>query len=238
MFVLRTGALLLALASFGAQPAPTAAPYTVLSSEGRRQLPARTVGGQEMVALDDLANLFQLTVREDSLAGGITVTARNQTIVLTPGQSLASVGGRLIALPSAPVREGRTWLVPIDFISRALPLLVGKVELRKPSRLILAGDIRVPRVAGIVEPQGNLARITLEVAPQTAHSVAQEGTRIVVKFEADGLDAALPGVAGAGSRFRRSVLATARRRSRSISGRARAHSAPRICRAIAAPCAW
>jgi N-acetylmuramoyl-L-alanine amidase len=193
VFVLRTGALLLALASFGAQPAPTAAPYTVLSSEGRRQLPARTVGGQEMVALDDLANLFQLTVREDSLAGGITVTARNQTIVLTPGQSLASVGGRLIALPAAPVREGRAWLVPIDFVSRALPLLVGKVELRKPSRLILAGDIRVPRVAGIVEPQGNLARITLEVAPQTAHSVAQEGSRIVVKFEADGLDAALPG---------------------------------------------
>jgi N-acetylmuramoyl-L-alanine amidase len=189
---LRTGALLLAAASLGAQSTPTAAPYTVLSSEGRRPLAARVVAGQEMVALEDLATLFQLTIREDSLAGGITVTARNQTIVLTPGQSLASAGGRLIALPAAPVREGRTWLVPVDFIARALAPALGKLELRKPSRLILVGDIRVPRVAGTVEPQGNVARITLDVAPQTPHTVSQDGARIVVKFEADGLDAALP----------------------------------------------
>jgi len=192
VFVLRTSVLLLALAALGRQPAPTAAPYTVLSVEGRRQLPARMVSGQEMVALEDLANLFQLSVREDNLAGGISVIVRSQTIVLTPGQSLASAGGRLIALPSAPVRDGRTWLVPIDFISRALAPALGKLELRKPSRLILVGDIRVPRIAGVVEPQGSLARVTLEVAPQTAHTVAQDGSRIVVKFEADGLDAALP----------------------------------------------
>jgi N-acetylmuramoyl-L-alanine amidase len=165
----------------------------VLSVDGRRPLPARVVGGQEMVALDDLATLFQLTVREDSLAGGITVTVRNQTIVLTPGQSLATVAGRLISLPAAPVRDGRTWLVPIDFVARALaPTIGSRLELRKPSRLILAGDIRVPRVAGKIEPQGTLARLTLDVSPQTAHTVAQEGNRVVIKFEAEGLDAALP----------------------------------------------
>jgi N-acetylmuramoyl-L-alanine amidase len=190
---LRTGALLFALAFVGAQPVPTAAPYTVLSADGRRPLPARVIGGQEMVALDDLATVFQLTVREDSLAGGLTVTARGQTIVLTPGQSLASVAGRLISLPAAPVREGRAWFVPIDFVGRALaPALGGRLELRKPSRLILVGDIRVPRVAGRIEPQGSLARLTLEVAPQTAHAVTQDGNRVVIKFEADGLDAALP----------------------------------------------
>jgi N-acetylmuramoyl-L-alanine amidase len=190
---LRTGALLLALA-VGVQPAPTAAPYTVLSADGRRSLPARVIGGQEMVALDDLASLFQLTVREDSLAGGITVTARGQTIVLTPGQSLATVAGRLVSLPAAPARDGRSWFVPIDFVSRALgaPALGLRLELRKPSRLILVGDIRVPRVAGKIEPQGSLARLTLEVAPQTAHAVTQDGNRVIVKFEADGLDAALP----------------------------------------------
>ena len=99
MFSLRTGALLLALTLVGAQPAPTAAPYTVLSAEGRRPLPARVVSGQDMVSLEDLANLFHLTVREDSLAGGITVTGKAQTIVLTPGQSLATVAG--LSLPLA-----------------------------------------------------------------------------------------------------------------------------------------
>ena len=195
MFLLRTGALLLALGSIGVQAPPSPAPYSVVSREGRRPLTARTIGTQEMVALDELAKLFDLTLREDTLAGGLTVTARSQTIVLTPGQSLASVGGRLISLPAAPVREGRSWFVPVDFISRALaPSLNTRIEVRRPSRLILVGDIRVPRITGTSELVGPLARIVLEIAPQTPHSVAQEGQRLVIKFEADGLDATLPAV--------------------------------------------
>jgi len=193
VFPLRTGALLLALGSIGAQAPSTAAPYTVLSREGRSPLPARLINGQEMFPLDELTKLFNLTVREDSLAGGLTVTARNHTIVLTPGQSLVSVGGRLISLPAPPTRDGRSWFVPVDFLSRALaPSLGTRLELRKPSRLILIGDVRAPRVAGIVEVLGSLVRLTLDVAPRTTHSVVQEGNRLVVKFDADALDAALP----------------------------------------------
>jgi hypothetical protein len=146
-----------------------------------------------MFALDDLARLFEVTVREDTLAGGISVTSGKQTIVLTPGQGLASVGGRLISLPAPPAREGKVWFVPVDFLSRALaPSLPTRVELRKPSRLILVGDIRVPRIAGTVEMLGTLGRLTLNVTPPTPHSVAQDGTRLVVKFDADALDATLP----------------------------------------------
>ena len=73
-----------------------------------------------MFALDDLARLFTLTVREDAAAGGLTVTAGAQTIVLSTQQPLASVAGRMISLPAAPVRDGRAWYVPVDFVSRAL----------------------------------------------------------------------------------------------------------------------
>jgi N-acetylmuramoyl-L-alanine amidase len=187
-------ALLAILSGAPAAQAPAAAPpYTVLSREGRRPLAARMVSGQEMFALEDLARLFELSVREDAAAGGLTVTVRNQIIVLSAGQSLASVGGRLISLPSAPVRDGRTWLVPVDFVPRALaPLLGSRVELRKPSRLLLLGDIRAPHIAGRIEPLGSLARLTLEVAPATAHTVSQDGPRLIVRFEADMLDAVLP----------------------------------------------
>ena len=195
VFSLRTGALLLALGSIGAQAPSTPAPYTVLSVEGRRPLPVRLINNQEMFALDDLTKLFELTVREDSLAGGLTVTARTQSIVLTPGQSLASVGGRLISLPAPPARDGRSWFVPVDFVPRALaPALGTPLELRKPSRLILVGGVRVPRIAGNVENLGALVRLTLDVAPQTPHAIAQDGNRIVVKFEAETLDATLPAV--------------------------------------------
>jgi N-acetylmuramoyl-L-alanine amidase len=176
-----------------AQGPSSAPPYTVLSREGRRPLAARTIGGQEMFALDDLARLFDLAVAEDAAAGGLTVTTRSQTIVLSAGQGLASVSGRLISLPSAPVREGRAWFVPVDFVPRALgPALGTRLDLRKPARLILIGDIRVPRIAGRIEPLGTLTRLTLDIAPATPHTVSQDGTRLVIRFEADALDATLP----------------------------------------------
>jgi N-acetylmuramoyl-L-alanine amidase len=94
------------------------------------------------------------------------------------------------------VRDGRSWFVPVDFVARALgPVMTdagSRIELRKASRLILFGDIRAPRIAGRIEPLGALARLTLDIAPATPHTVAQDGSRLIVRFEADVLDAALP----------------------------------------------
>lgn len=172
---------------------PVSAPYTVLSRDARRPLPARILNGQEMFALDDLAKLFDLTAREDTLAGGLAVSTKTQTIVLTPGQALASVAGRVVSLPAPPVRDGRSWFVPIDFVPRAVgPALGIRLDLRRPSRLIVVGDFRVPRVTGRVEQIGNVGRVTFDVAPATAHTIVQEGNRLVLRFEADALDAALP----------------------------------------------
>lgn len=176
-----------------AQTPSSSAPYTVLSRDGRRPLAVRTMAGQEMFALEDLARLFGLTVREDAAAGGLTVTVGTQTIVLTPGQSLVSVGGRLISLPAPAARDGKLWYVPVDFVSRAVaPILGSRLELRKPSRLVLLGDIRMPRLAGRVENLGASARLTLDVSPATPHTVSQDGQRILIRFEADALDASLP----------------------------------------------
>ena len=112
-----TASLLVALltGASSAQAPQTAAPYTVLSREGRRPLAARTLNGQEMFAVDDLARLFGFTTREDTIAGGLTIAVRGQTIVLSPGQELASVAGRLVSLPAPPARDGRAWFVPVDF---------------------------------------------------------------------------------------------------------------------------
>ena len=128
------------LASQGvAQPSP----LTLLAKEGRRVIPVSLINDQEFVALDDLAPIFQLTVREESLA--LTVSYKGKIIVLTSDQGLASVAGKLVSLPAPPARVGRRWLVPLEFISRALaPIYDTRLELRKPSRLLIAGDVRVP----------------------------------------------------------------------------------------------
>lgn len=187
--------ILAALAGLPAAQAPQSpAPYTVVSRDGRRPLPARVFAGQEMFAVDDLARLFSLTTRADTIAGGLSISLRGQSILLSPNQEIASVAGRLISLPAPPAREGDAWFVPVDFVSRALAPIAGTpIELRKPSRLILVGDIRMPRVAGRIEQLGALARLTFDVAPTVKYAVTQDGTRLVLRFEADSLDASLPG---------------------------------------------
>ena len=187
-------ALLLAvLTVLAAVEAQAPAPYTVVSRDGRQPLPVRTINDQEMFAVEDLARLFTLTTRDEPISGGLTITINGQSILLSPNQEIASVAGRLVSLPSPPAREGAAWFVPVDFVARALAPVAGtRIELRKPSRLILVGDIRMPRVAGRIEPLGALARLTFDVAPVTPHTVTQEGNRLVLRFDADAIDASLP----------------------------------------------
>ena len=165
----------------------------MLTRDARRPLPVRLISGQEMFALDDLAKLFDLTSREDALAGGLTISTKTQTITLTAGQALASAAGRVVSLPAPPVKDGGRWFLPIDFVPRALsPALGTRLELRRPSRLIVAGDLRVPRITARLEPAGVNTRLTFEILPATPHTVVQEGARILLRFDADALDATLP----------------------------------------------
>ena len=175
-------------AVLSSQPASPPA-LTLFSRDGRRTLPLTLAGDQELVALDDLASTFQLQVQES--LGAITVSYKGRTIVLTPDQSLASVSGRLISLPSPPTRSGRRWLVPVEFISRALtPIYDTRLDLRKPSHLLVIGDLRVPRITARYDAPGASARLTIDATPHADSTVSQDNQRIVIKFDADGLDLA------------------------------------------------
>ncbi len=162
---------------------------TLLARDGRRTLPLTAQGDQQFVALDDLASTFQLAVHEE--AGAVTVSYKGKTIVLTPDQALASVAGRLVSISASPVRQGRRWLVPLDFVSRALALIYDtRLDLRPQSRLLVVGDLRVPRVLIRYESQAASARITIDATPRATSTVSQESGHILVRFDADALDLA------------------------------------------------
>ena len=181
-------ALMTALSSQTVQPPA----LSLLSKDGRRPLPILLVADQEFVALDDLAAAFQLTVREESI-GAVTVSYKGKTIVLTPDQALASVSGRLVSLPAPPARNGRRWLVPVEFISRALSLIYDlRLDLRKPSRLLVIGDLRVPRITVRYDPLGASGRLTIDATPRANATVTQEAEHLTIKFDADALDASNP----------------------------------------------
>jgi N-acetylmuramoyl-L-alanine amidase len=168
----------------------------VLSREGTRMLATVTIGGQEYVALDEVASSFGLTLREDRLAGGVTATAGTQTIIITADQPVASVGGRLVSLTAAPVRQANRWFVPPDFLQRALgPALNTRIELRRASRLLIVGDLRVPRVTARVEQAPASATVVFDITPATPARVSMESDRLIVQFDAEALELQLPTVA-------------------------------------------
>jgi N-acetylmuramoyl-L-alanine amidase len=188
--------LALAISLLSQSAAPPS--LTLLSKDGRRPLPIVVVGDQEFIGLDDLAAVFQLAVHEESF-GAITVSYKGKTIVLTPDQTLASVSGRLISLPAAPVRRGTRWIVPLEFISRALaPIYDVRLDLRKPPHLVIVGDVHVPRITVRYDPLGAAGRLTIDATPRANSTVTQEGDHLTIKFEADALDVANPPLAPPG----------------------------------------
>jgi len=198
-------AVLLAAVGLAAQPsqpptapaAPPRAVWTVISASGPEPLPVVRQPRGEFVAAADLTRLFGVTLREDR-AGGLLLTFRDQTIVVSIDQGLASVGGRLVSLPAPPVRQGSGWLLPIQVIDRVLAAAGGqgpRIDVRSRSSLIVVGDVTVPRVDVRSAPQPNGTRVVLTIAPAVPHTVTQEEGRLLVRLAADALDADLSGAA-------------------------------------------
>ena len=166
---------------------------TVLSREGRKPLSITTINNQDYVAVDDLNATFGTSSREDRQAGGLTITARTRTVVLTADQNVVSVSGRLVSLPAPAVRRDNRWFVPIDFIPRALALALDqRLELHRASRLLVVGDLRVPRVVARVDAGATNVAVTFEVTPNTEARVTTQPGRLVVQFEADALELSIP----------------------------------------------
>ena len=176
-----------------AQDTSAPAPLTLVSKDGRRTIPTVMSNGRELIALDDIAAFFQVAVREDALAGGFTVSYRGKTIVASADQPMASVDGRIVTLPSPVVRSGRRWLVPVEFLPRALgPIYDQRIDLRRPARLLLVGDLRVPRVAARIDSAGPPTRATIVITPATPVTATSETGRLVLRVEADALEPVFP----------------------------------------------
>ena len=191
IWLITLATLVSAAANFAAQGQSGA--LRILSREGARTLPIVSLNNQEYVALEDVANTFGLALKEDRLAGGITASAGPRTIIITPDQAVVSVAGRLVSLTAPPVRQANRLLVPLDFLQRAVgPALENRIELRRASRLLIVGDLRVPRVNVRVEAAPSGVTTNFEISPATPTKVSSEGGRLVVNFEADALDLQTP----------------------------------------------
>jgi N-acetylmuramoyl-L-alanine amidase len=177
-----------------AQP-PTPAAIGLVTAQGRRSLAVAAINSGDYLALDDVAAAFGLTVRDDRVTGAITVGGAGRSAVLTPDRNVVSVQGRLVSLAAPPLRhDGRVMVTP-EFVTRALSLVIERrIEYRRAGRLLVVGDLRVPRVVARGEFGANAAQLTLEIAPATETTVSLGTGQLTVTFAADAVDAALPSV--------------------------------------------
>jgi N-acetylmuramoyl-L-alanine amidase len=81
----------------------------------------------------------------------------------------------------------------VEFISRALALIYDtRLDLRKPSHLLVIGDLRVPRLTVRYDPLGAAGRLTIDATPRALANVTQETDHLTIKFEADAIDVPNP----------------------------------------------
>jgi N-acetylmuramoyl-L-alanine amidase len=178
----------------GAQT-PPASPIGLVSAQGRRTLAVQTVNGGDYLVLDDVAAALGVAVRDDRVTGSTTVSAAGRSAVLTPERNVVSAQGRLVSLAAPPLRQDNRIVVTPEFVTRVLSLIVDRrVEYRRAGRLIVVGDLRVPRVIVRGEYGTNAAQITLEISPATEPTVTLAPGQLTVTFSADALDAAVPAV--------------------------------------------
>lgn len=190
----------LAIAGGGlmAQP-PSPAPIGLVSAQGRRSLAVVAVNNGEYLALDDVAAALGLTVRDDRVTGAITVSGGAKSAVLTPERNVVSVQGRLVSLAAPPLRQDGRVIVTPEFVTRVLALVIDRrVEFRRAGRLLVVGDLRVPRVVARGEFAANAAQLTLEITPATETTVSLGAGQLTVTFAADAVDAALPAMPAQG----------------------------------------
>ena len=191
---LRFVALVVSLLAFLASPPaasaqPPASPVTLVFPGAREPLESIEVDGRRLVPLRVLTSLFELDLRGGTATGTLAIGSGRQEVLLTAGDRLVSVGGRVVSLGSPPLHVDGRWWVPLDFINRALTAVADRrLEVRPRSGLVLIGDVDVPRVAARYRPRARTGRLSIETTPGTAHRLIEEPGRLRIRFEADAVD--------------------------------------------------
>lgn len=161
-------------------------PITLLLEGQRREIVPVSRGDVEMVPLDPLIQGLGVGTHADVAAGAITLAYQGREVSLFNKKSLASVGGDLRLLSGAVLLEGSQWLVPVESVARLLGPLLGKPVVWRPaSRVLLLGNVGVPRVTVTTYVSGDVVRVVLDASEKVPFRVLQHEGRVTVAIVRD-----------------------------------------------------
>ena len=146
-------------------------------------------GDAEYLPLEQVLPQIGVDLHSDPAGGAVTLTCQGREVALYNRKSLASVGGELRLLSAPALLEDGRWLAPADSVSRLLgPLLGVPVEYRKASRVLVVGNVSVPRVSVRSFVSGDTVRVVLEASEKVPFRVLQEEGRVTVTIARDLVD--------------------------------------------------
>jgi N-acetylmuramoyl-L-alanine amidase len=161
-------------------------PVVVLFDTHRREVSPVTRGAVELLPMDGVLDGLGVSTHSDLAAGSVTFTYQNRELALYHNKSLASVAGDLRLLSAPSVLEDGHWLVPIDGLPRLLGYLLGKpVEWRAPVRVLLIGDVKIPRVTVGAFVSGDSVRLVLDATEKLPFRVNQGDGRVNIVIGRD-----------------------------------------------------
>lgn len=193
-----TLALLPSLILAGALEA--SATVTILSATQRREITSAWKGEALLVPIDEVLAGRGVSLSVDLRgAGSATLQRGAHEVVLHNKKPLVSVDGDLKLLSAPVLLEAGRWLVPADALPRILPVLIeSTVQWRGPERVLVIGDVTVPRITVSVHLAGDMARVVFEASERVPFRVQQEEGRVTVAVPRDLLDVSLPSSRPAG----------------------------------------
>jgi N-acetylmuramoyl-L-alanine amidase len=166
-------------------------PVVLLFEQERRELATVTRGSAELVSLSELLQGMGVAVTPNPRAGSVALSRQGRTVTLYDKKSLAQVGGELRLLSANVVHEEGRWLVPVDSAPRLLgPLLDTRSEWRAARRVLLVGDVPVPRVTVATSVSGETVRVTLQSSEKVPFEVKRDPGRVTVTVARDLVDVA------------------------------------------------
>jgi N-acetylmuramoyl-L-alanine amidase len=158
----------------------------ILLEGARREVAPVLRGDVEMVPLAQVVDGLGLGIRPDPAGSTLTLSYAGRECTLYHRKSLASIGGELRMLSSAPIHEEGRWLVPIDGVPRFLgPLLGRRVDWRPEQRVLVVGNVSIPRVTLTTYSSGDVLRVVLEASEKVPFKVFKEESRVTVHVPRD-----------------------------------------------------
>jgi N-acetylmuramoyl-L-alanine amidase len=168
---------------------PAAEPIVVLLEGQRREVMPVVRGEAEYLPLEQVLPSVGVRIHSDPAGGAVTLSTQGREVALYNKKSLASVGGELRLLSAPALLEDGRWQVPVDSVSRLLaPLLGVPVDYRKASRVLVVGNVSVPRVSVTSFVSGDSVRVVLEASEKVPFRVLQEEGKVTVSVTRDLVD--------------------------------------------------